>query len=352
VKTGNKSFTGPVLGIGPSNTAAQAAAWGSAVTEHLDGVRAQTFMLASGNTYGFPHDRTVSTDDWLSKKWQLGQLSYVLDTYTHLLAEGGMPPLGRLNGTWADGDLTELQAAGLAVALVFHGNEIRDPSRHRARVPFSPFNPRHELTHALQTKVDRLLPVVREMAVPKFVSTPDLLADLPGAVWLPVTVDAELWSSDAPLLERERPVVVHATSNPYVKGTAWIEPMLLDLHKAKIIDYRRIKGVPHADLPGVIADADIVLDQFALGTYGPLSCQAMAAGRVTVSYLHDSVTSVVGEDLPIFNADPDNLRETLLEILAERDAAREQAARGPEFIGEYHDGRRAAKVLSEFLTSS
>ena len=42
------------------------------------------------------------------------------------------------------------------------------------------------------------------------VSTPDLLLDLPGAVWLPVVVDTELWRPGPPVLEREVPVVLHA----------------------------------------------------------------------------------------------------------------------------------------------
>ncbi|WP_436790988.1 hypothetical protein [Yinghuangia sp. YIM S10712] len=340
---------GVVVGVGPTNMAGQGYEWARAVERKLSGVRAETFSLSSGNTFGFAADRSISTDDWLSRTWQLGQLAYVLDNFTHVLAECAMPPFGRLNGPWANFDLAELDAAGIAVALAFHGSEIRDPAAQRARVPFSPFDPAHELTRALQSKVDRLAPVVRAMDVPKFVSTPDLLHDVPDATWLPVVVDPDLWATDTKPLERERPVVVHAPSSPFTKGTGLIEPVVERMHDAGLIEYRRIKGVPHAEMPALLADADIVLDQFVFGSYGVMSVQAMAAGRVTVCYLHDSVAEHLPADVPIVNADPDTLGAELERILAERDEAGRLAARGPAYVRENHDGGRSARVLADFL---
>ncbi|WP_406286098.1 glycosyltransferase [Embleya sp. NBC_00896] len=339
----------PVLGIGPTNTGGQGYAWARAVERHLPGVRAEASALASANTLGHPADHTIGTDDWLSTRWQLGRLGHVLDRYTHVLAECGMPAFGRLGGSWVDADAAELRAAGIALGLVLHGSEIRDPARHRARVEFSPFDPRHELTHALQAKVDRLLPMLRELAVPTFVATPDLIADVPDALWLPATLDPALWRTEAPVLERERPVVVHAMTSPFLRGTARIEPTLHRLHDIGLIEYRRILHRSAAELPGLIADADVVLDQFACGAYGMTSCQALAAGRLTICYLHESATGHLPADVPILNANPDTLAEVLERVVAEPDPARELAARGPAYVEEHHDGRRSARVLADFL---
>jgi hypothetical protein len=341
--------TGTRLAVGPTNTAGQGREWARAVRTHIPGVGTETFALSSGNSFGYDADHAISTDDWLSRTWQLRQLAYVLDNFSHVLAECAMPPFGRLNGPWANFDLAELEAAGIALALAFHGSEIRDPAAQRERVPFSPFDPDHELTRALQSKVDRLGPVVRDLDLPKFVSTPDLLHDVPGADWLPVVVDPGLWASDRVPLERDRPVVVHAPSSPFTKGTALIEPVVEELHDAGLIEYRRIKGVSHADMPAVLADADIVLDQFVFGAYGVMSVQALAAGRVTLCYLHESVTQYLPDGVPIVNADPDTLREELERVVAERDAARRIAARGPAYVREHHDGTRSAEVLARFL---
>ncbi|MFE5331873.1 glycosyltransferase [Embleya sp. NPDC056575] len=339
----------PVLGIGPTNTAGQGHAWARAVERHLPGVRAESAALASANTLGHPTDRAIGTDDWLSTRWQLGRLAEVLDRYTHVLAECGMPAFGRLGGSWVDTDLAELRAAGIALGLVLYGSEVRDPAAHRARVEFSPFDPRYELTHALQAKVDRLLPILRGLEVPTFVATPDLIADVPDAVWLPAALDPADWHTETPVLTRERPVVVHVMAGPFLRGTARIEPTLHRLHDIGLIEYRRILNRPAAELPALFADADIVLDQFACGSYGMTSCQGMAAGRLTICYLHESATAHLPADLPIRAADPDSLAEVLEEIAAEPDAAREVAARGPAYVAEHHDGRRSARILADFL---
>ncbi|MFF7248165.1 glycosyltransferase [Embleya sp. NPDC008237] len=339
----------PVLGIGPTNTGGQGHAWARAVERHLPGVRAEASALSSANTPGHPSDQAIATDDWLSTRWQLGRLARVLDRYTHVLAEGGMPAFGRLGGSWVDTDLAELRAAGISLGLVLYGSEARDPAAHRARVEFSPFDPRYELTHALQAKVDRLLPILRGLDVPTFVATPDLIADVPDAVWLPAAIDPSAWRTGKPVLARERPVVVHVMTSPFLRGTARIEPTLHRLHEIGLIEYRRILNRPAAELPALFADADIVLDQFGCGSYGMTSCQALAAGRLTICYLHESATEHLPADLPIRGADPNSLAEVLEEVVAEPEAARELAARGPAYVAEHHDGRRSARVLADFL---
>ncbi|MGC0419122.1 glycosyltransferase [Embleya sp. AB8] len=339
----------PVLGIGPTNTAGQGHAWARAVERQLPGVRAEAAALTSANTLGYPSDQPIGTDEWLSTRWQLGRLAQVLDRYTHVLAECGMPAFGRLGGSWVDTDLAELRAAGITLGLVLYGSEARDPAAHRARVEFSPFDPRYELTHALQAKVDRLLPILRELDVPTFVATPDLIADVPNAVWLPAALDPAEWRAETPPLTRKRPVVVHVMTSPFLRGTARIEPTLRRLHDIGLIEYRRILNRPAAELPALFADADVVLDQFACGAYGMTSCRSMAAGRLTICYLHESATEHLPADLPIRAADPTSLADVLEQVVAEPDAARALAARGPAYVAEHHDGRRSARVLADFL---
>ncbi|MGO2739557.1 MAG: glycosyltransferase family 4 protein, partial [Cellulosimicrobium funkei] len=99
--------------------------------------------------------------------------------------------------------------------------------------------------------------------------------------------------------------------------------------------------------------ADVVLDQFALGSYGVAACEAMAAGRVVVSHVSDQVRDEVrrstGTDLPVVQAEAGSLRAVLLRLLDDRDAARDAASRGPELVRRLHDGRAAAAALAPFL---
>ena len=100
-------------------------------------------------------------------------------------------------------------------------------------------------------------------------------------------------------------------------------------------------------------DADIVLDQFALGSYGVLATQAMALGRVVVGHVIDEVREHVleatGEPLPIIEADPDTLTKVIRGLLSDRAAARQAATLGPQFVAAVHSGPLSAGILAEVL---
>jgi hypothetical protein len=134
-----------------------------------------------------------------------------------------------------------------------------------------------------------------------------------------------------------------------MKGSDLIEPTLRDLEARGLIEYRRLEHVPQAELVGVIQDADIVLDHFVIGNYGVMTCQAMAAGRVSIANISKRVRDRVPVGIPTIQADPDTLGSVIEGVLADRDAARTVAARGPAFVRELHDGRSSAASVEGFL---
>ncbi len=97
-----------------------------------------------------------------------------------------------------------------------------------------------------------------------------------------------------------------------MKGTQLIAPVLERLAERGTIDFRYVEGVAAADMPALYGEADIVLDQFRIGSYGVAACEAMAAGRVVVGHVSPAVRSHVlratGLELPIVEATPDSLR--------------------------------------------
>jgi glycosyltransferase involved in cell wall biosynthesis len=187
-----------------------------------------------------------------------------------------------------------------------------------------------------------------------FVSTPDLLDDVPSASWLPVVVDVDEWKVDTAVLERETPVVVHAPSRASIKGTDLIEPVMRALEEDGLVEYRRIEGIPHDSMPAAYADADIVLDQFRLGGYGVAAVEAMASGRLVVSHVGEQsrevVAAVTGLELPIVQSRASDLDQVIRDILADRPKHRAVAARGLAFANGVHDGRRSAQALAGFLS--
>ena len=78
---------------------------------------------------------------------------------------------------------------------------------------------------------------ISDMNVPTFVSTAGLLLDVPSAHFLGVIVDPRRWANDTPVLVRDRIKVVHAPTNPNLKGTIDIRPIARRLHDEGVIEY-------------------------------------------------------------------------------------------------------------------
>jgi hypothetical protein len=343
--------------VGPANSAGQGWAWARAA-ERLDGVRAVDLQVRGAGDFGYPADYSVPSGVAAhSPRWGRGQWDAVSRGFTHVLAESQLPLFGgRFQGDVV-AEHRALAAAGLAVASVCHGSDIRSPARHREHESWSPFHDENlELTRSLVSSVARRQAILDELDGVEFVSTPDLLLDRPRASWLPVVVDAGRWATDQPPLERDLVVVFHAPSHAGLKGTALIMPDLRRAAAAREIDLRAPDRVPMSSMPALVSEADVVLDQFALGIYGVAAAEAMAAGRLVVSHVTDFVRETVraetGRELPIVEATPDTLLDVLADIRDRREHYRAIAARGPDFVAAVHDGRRSAAVLAPFLRSS
>jgi glycosyltransferase involved in cell wall biosynthesis len=340
------------LAIGPANYAGQATQWCRAVERTLD-VAATSFAPVS--RFDFAVDHPVPSSRTIDFTAMGRQLTWLLSQHTHVLIDGYRPVLGGLVGEDLLAEVPILQRHGITVGLIAHGSEIRDPDAHLARFPQSYFRQAsEEWVDTFREITSRNRAIAAEAGVPTFVSTPDLLLDLPQATWLPLTVDIAGWASEEPISTTGTLRVLHAPSRsePPVKGSAIIDPILTGLHERGAIEYVRVVGATNAEMRDLVQGADVVVDQILTGSYGVAAVEAMAAGRLVVGFVSDDVRGSMPEAPPIIDTPDGGFAAVIQDILDDRPAYAARAAQGPGFARRWHDGTAAANALRPFLGSS
>jgi len=250
-------------------------------------------------------------------------------------------------------DVPILSAMGKVIAYHFHGCEVR--------------NRAHMITHhrlATCTECDpfcrpaqqkKLLADAVRNADLQFFSTLDLAESVPHGVHLPLAIESDRWIAAGrerplPFLDRRDgvngPVVIaHAPTNRLIKGTdhvvAAVERLKSEFPR---LELRLIERRPWAEMPALLAECDILVDQLMMGWYGLLAIEGMAEGRTVVAYLRTDFART-RPDLPVVSAEPATIQDVLRQLI--RDPARRASLgeRGPEYVRRHHDARAVAAIL-------
>jgi len=161
-------------------------------------------------------------------------------------------------------------------------------------------------------------------------------------------IDTERYQPVYPDPEKRKPMVVHAPSQPGVKGTEFIEQALDELRvKGMEFEYVRVHGLTHAKAMAVYRKADIVVDQLLLGSHGVFACEAMALGKPVICYILDELVDTYPEGFPVINANPDTIINVLEEVVASPERRAQIGRAGREYVERVHDIRQVAERLEK-----
>jgi len=147
--------------------------------------------------------------------------------------------------------------------------------------------------------------------------------------------------------QKEQLLVVHAPTNPEFKGTKRIEQAVSALQARYKFEYRRIEKTNHEEALRLYREADIILDQLLCGSYGLLCVEAMALSKPVVTYIRDDLVPSFPPELPVMNANPDNIEEKLEELLVNVELREEIAERGRSYVERYHAREVVVDQLEE-----
>lgn len=112
----------------------------------------------------------------------------------------------------------------------------------------------------------------------------------PWADFLPYAhVDLNDWKPCEPQPDGTRPLrVVHAPSDPIVKGTRFVVDAVERLRSEGIgIELELVQGLSRTEARRAYESADLAIDQLLVGWYGGVAVEQMALARPVVCYVRD-----------------------------------------------------------------
>ena len=173
---------------------------------------------------------------------------------------------------------------------------------------------------------------------------------VPDAIVVPPGLDLREYQP-VPPVERNRPLVVHAPSDPQKKGTRHVVAACEQLP----VDLDVVHGIPHHEAVERFRRADIVVDQMHYLWHGVFAIECMAYGKPVVTHLDaeavEQTERAFGVNVPIVSASPDDLVEKLRPLVESFELRKRLGQEGRAYAERVHDIDKVADRFIEIYTS-
>jgi glycosyltransferase involved in cell wall biosynthesis len=154
-----------------------------------------------------------------------------------------------------------------------------------------------------------------------------------------------------PPVERERPLVVHAPSDPEKKGTQYVVEACAQLP----VELDVVHGVPHDEAVERFKRADIVVDQVHYLWHGVFTIESMAYGKPVVTHLDQDAVAQTEQafdvKVPIVRATKDDLVERLRPLVESFELRKRLGEEGRAYVERVHDLDKVADRFIELYAS-
>jgi len=141
------------------------------------------------------------------------------------------------------------------------------------------------------------------------------------------------------------PLIVHAPSRKKRKGTEAVLKSIYQLKSNYDFDFKLVHGVAHSKALEIVRNCDIMVDQFTSGQHGLAALEAMAFGKPTLCYIKPYLITQYPSDLPIVNANEDNLVEVLGNLLDDGHRRHQIGRLSRAYVEKHPDARNFASDL-------
>jgi hypothetical protein len=249
-------------------------------------------------------------------------------------------------GRMAKDDARFLRWRGRRVVMEFSGTDARLPSVASAASPFyvPPETYDEDVTNAALAKWSELC--AGHVVVADHNLDVELHRHFERVHVIGLRVDTGAFIPAPPAVEVTRPVIVHAPSNPRIKGTVHVRQAVEDLRSAGLdFEYVEITGMSHAQAKAQYQRADLVVDQLCIGAHGVFTLEAMSLAKPVVCFIRPDLVAKYPQDLPVINASPETLTSVLGDWLQRPADRRERGIVSRTYAEREHDVRVVARRL-------
>ena len=308
------------------------------------GVDARLLQYASrGNTYGYKTDIVVPHASSNKKmletlRWSFREGFDIYHFWNRSLFF--LPSYLGCSGI----DIPLIKARGKRVVYRFTGFDLRLSSEDKNKNRYSPFHYGYNsgFDEELQRRyIDFLKGYVDQFIV----QDPEMHSFFPEARVVPRVMNLDDWKYVG-VADVNCPLVVHAPSSKKVKGSGFVDKAVEELQSEGLhFKYKAISGMTNSEARKWYERADIIIDQLLIGWYGVLALEGMALGKPVIVYIRDELLDRFEHDVPIQNANPDTIKESLRTLIKDSDLRKELGQRARSFVETYHDVRRVVPEL-------
>ncbi len=173
--------------------------------------------------------------------------------------------------------------------------------------------------------------------------------DLLATHYYPIDTDA--WQPPAVQPRPDGPLTIfHAPNHPLIKGTDHLVEACRRLREDGVdVELRLVQGVPNEELKQIVADSDVLADQFLLG-YALAAVEGMSLGKPVLANLSDErYYSVFREhtgldECPILSTTPAQLEATLRRLAADPTEREQRGSAGREYVLKHYSYEAVARM--------
>ncbi len=166
----------------------------------------------------------------------------------------------------------------------------------------------------------------------------------------PVPVHETVEPPERPRSPARPLVVLHAPSDPVVKGSAAVSAAVEAVAARRPVEYRLLTGVPHAEVELAHAEADVVVDQLNSVTPGIVAYEAMRRGLPVLCELDPGALAPFGREAPIVRVTAETLADELTALVDDPERRVALGRRGEAYVARVHAPVQVARAALAVYT--